>query len=199
MKKLTLKSVLSIIACVAIVLVAGFALTACCGQDVNDDLFATKQETEINFAGRTDWKNADDFTITYEGESDGAYHFVASGSASVMSAEQGTAWGNVDEGSKYVIVTIKMEPKSTIISGWRSADEQNKAFVESEIDGTNIKETSYNGVVGEKEYVLGLTNGEIALHADAPIWRAEVTSPAVEGEEQNTTVYTVDFSSFFAE
>lgn len=199
MKKLTLKSVLSIIACVAIVLVAGFALTACCGQDVNEDLFATKQETEINFAGRTDWKNADDFTITYEGESDGAYHFVASGSASTMSAEQGTAWGNVDEGSKYVIVTIKMEPKSTIISGWRSADEQNKAFVESEIDGTNIKETSYNGVVGEKEYVLGLTNGEIALHADAPIWRAEVTSPAVEGEEQTVAIYTVDFSSFFAE
>ena len=196
---LTLKRGVTAVVCLVMALMICLTLSACGEQDVNDNLFATKQETEINFAGRTDWKNADDFTITYEGESDGAYHFVASGSASVMSAEQGTAWGNVDEGSKYVIVTIKMEPKSTIISGWRSADEQNNAFVESEIDGTNIKETSYNGVVGEKEYVLGLTNGEIALHADAPIWRAEVTSPAVEGEEQTTTVYTVDFSSFFAE
>lgn len=196
---LTLKRGVTAVVCLVMALMICLTLSACGEQDVNDNLFATKQETEINFAGRTDWKNADDFTITYEGESDGAYHFVASGSASTMSAEQGTAWGNVDEGSKYVIVTIKMEPKSTIISGWRSADEQNKAFVESEIDGTNIKETSYNGVVGEKEYVLGLTNGEIALHADAPIWRAEVTSPAVEGEEQTTTVYTVDFSSFFAE
>lgn len=199
MKKLTLKSVLSIIACLAIVLVAGFALTACCGQDVNEDLFATKQETEINFNGRTDWKNADNFTITYEGENDGAYHFVASGDASVMSAEQGTAWGNVAEGSKYVIVTIKMEPGSNIISGWRSTEEQGKSFEESEIDGVNIKRTSYNGVVGEKEYVLGLTDGDTLLHADAPIWRAEVTSPAVEGEETTTTIYTVDFSSFFAE
>ena len=196
---LTLKRGVTAVVCLVMALMICLTLSACGEQDVNDNLFATKQETEINFAGRTDWKNADDFTITYEGESDGAYHFVASGSASVMSAEQGTAWGNVDEGSKYVIVTIKMEPKSTIISGWRSADEQNKAFVESEIDGTNIKETSYNGVVGEKEYVLGLTNGEIALHADAPIWRAEVTSPAVEGEEQTVAIYTVDFSSFFAE
>lgn len=192
---LTLKRGVTAVVCLVMALMICLTLSACGEQDVNDNLFATKQDTQVSFGGRNDWKNSDDFTITYEGND----HFVASGSASVMSAEQGTAWGNVDEGSKYVIVTIKMEPKSTIISGWRSADEQNKAFVESEIDGTNIKETSYNGVVGEKEYVLGLTNGEIALHADAPIWRAEVTSPAVEGEEQTVAIYTVDFSSFFAE
>lgn len=192
---LTLKRGVTAVVCLVMALMICLTLSACCGQDVNGNLFATKQDTQVSFGGRNDWKNSDDFTITYEGND----HFVASGSASTMSAEQGTAWGNVDEGSKYVIVTIKMEPKSTIISGWRSADEQNNAFVESEIDGTNIKETSYNGVVGEKEYVLGLTNGEIALHADAPIWRAEVTSPAVEGEEQTVAIYTVDFSSFFAE
>ncbi len=192
---LTLKRGVTAVVCLVMALMICLTLSACCGQDVNGNLFATKQDTQVSFGGRNDWKNSDDFTITYEGND----HFVASGSASTMSAEQGAAWGNVDEGSKYVIVTIKMEPKSTIISGWRSADEQNKAFVESEIDGTNIKETSYNGVVGEKEYVLGLTNGEIALHADAPIWRAEVTSPAVEGEEQTVAIYTVDFSSFFAE
>lgn len=192
---LTLKRGVTAVVCLVMALMICLTLSACGEQDVNDNLFATKQDTQVSFGGRNDWKNSDDFTITYEGND----HFVASGSASTMSAEQGTAWGNLDEGSEYVIVTIKMAVGSNIISGWRSADEQNKAFVESEIDGTNIKETSYNGVVGEKEYVLGLTNGEIALHADAPIWRAEVTSPAVEGEEQTTTVYTVDFSSFFAE
>ncbi len=192
---LTLKRGVTAVVCLVMALMICLTLSACGEQDVNDNLFATKQDTQVSFGGRNDWKNSDDFTITYEGND----HFVASGSASTMSAEQGTAWGNLDEGSEYVIVTIKMAVGSNIISGWRSTDEQNKAFVESEIDGTNIKETSYNGVVGEKEYVLGLTNGEIALHADAPIWRAEVTSPAVEGEEQTTTVYTVDFSSFFAE
>lgn len=192
---LTLKRGVTAVVCLVMALMICLTLSACGEQDVNDNLFATKQDTQVSFGGRNDWKNSDDFTITYEGND----HFVASGSASTMSAEQGTAWGNLDEGSEYVIVTIKMEVGSNIISGWRSTDEQNKAFEESEIDGVNIKRTSYNGVVGEKEYVLGLTNGEIALHADAPIWRAEVTSPAVEGEETSVAVYTVDFSSFFAE
>ena len=135
---LTLKRGVTAVVCLVMALMICLTLSACGEQDVNDNLFATKQDTQVSFGGRNDWKNSDDFTITYEGND----HFVASGSASTMSAEQGTTWGNVDEGSKYVIVTIKMEPKSTIISGWRSADEQNNAFVESEIDGTNIKETS---------------------------------------------------------
>ena len=192
---LTLKRGVTAVVCLVMVLMICLTLSACREQDVNDNLFATKQDTQVSFGGRNDWKNSDDFTITYDGND----HFVASGSASTMSAEQGTAWGNLDEGSEYVIVTIKMEVGSNIISGWRSTDEQNKAFEESEIDGVNIKRTSYNGVVGEKEYVLGLTNGDKPLHADAPIWRAEVTSPAVEGEETSVAVYTVDFSSFFAE
>ena len=192
---LTLKRGVTAVVCLVMVLMICLTLSACGEQDVNDNLFATKQDTQVSFGGRNDWKNSDDFTITYEGND----HFVASGSASTMSAEQGTAWGNLDEGSEYVIVTIKMEVGSNIISGWRSTDEQNKAFEESEIDGVNIKRTSYNGVVGEKEYVLGLTNGDEPLHADAPIWRAEVTSPAGEGEETSVAVYTVDFSSFFAE
>lgn len=192
---LTLKRGVTAVVCLVMVLMICLTLSACGEQDVNDNLFATKQDTQVSFGGRNDWKNSDDFTITYEGND----HFVASGSASTMSAEQGSAWGNLDEGSEYVIVTIKMEVGSNIISGWRSTDEQNKAFEESEIDGVNIKRTSYNGVVGEKEYVLGLTNGDEPLHADAPIWRAEVTSPAVEGEETSVAVYTVDFSSFFAE
>lgn len=192
---LTLKRGVTAVVCLVMVLMICLTLSACGEQDVNDNLFATKQDTQVSFGGRNDWKNSDDFTITYEGND----HFVASGSASTMSAEQGTAWGNLDEGSEYVIVTIKMAVGSNIISGWRSTDEQDKAFEESEIDGVNIKRTSYNGVVGEKEYVLGLTNGDEPLHADAPIWRAEVTSPAVEGEETSVAVYTVDFSSFFAE
>ena len=192
---LTLKRGVTAVVCLVMVLMICLTLSACGEQDVNDKLFATKQDTQVSFGGRNDWKNSDDFTITYEGND----HFVASGSASTMSAEQGTAWGNLDEGSEYVIVTIKMAVGSNIISGWRSTDEQDKAFEESEIDGVNIKRTSYNGVVGEKEYVLGLTNGDEPLHADAPIWRAEVTSPAVEGEETSVAVYTVDFSSFFAE
>ena len=192
---LTLKRGVTAVVCLVMVLMICLTLSACGEQDVNDNLFATKQDTQVSFGGRNDWKNSDDFTITYEGND----HFVASGTASTMSAEQGSAWGNLDEGSEYVIVTIKMEVGSNIISGWRSTDEQNKAFKESEIDGVNIKRTSYNGVVGEKEYVLGLTNGDEPLHADAPIWRAEVTSPAVEGEETSVAVYTVDFSSFFAE
>ena len=192
---LTLKRRVTAVVCLVMVLMICLTLSACGEQDVNDNLFATKQDTQVSFGGRNDWKNSDDFTITYEGND----HFVASGSASTMSAEQGTAWGNLDEGSEYVIVTIKMAVGSNIISGWRSTDGQDKAFEESEIDGVNIKRTSYNGVVGEKEYVLGLTNGDEPLHADAPIWRAEVTSPAVEGEETSVAVYTVDFSSFFAE
>lgn len=192
---LTLKRGVTAVVCLVMALMICLTLSACGEQDVNDNLFATKQDTQVSFGGRNDWKNSDDFTITYEGND----HFVASGSASTMSAEQGTAWGNLDEGSEYVIVTIKMAVGSNIISGWRTTDEQNKAFEESEIDGVNIKRTSYNGVVGEKEYVLGLTNGDEPLHADAPIWRAEVTSPAVEGEETSVAVYTVDFSSFFAE
>lgn len=192
---LTLKRGVTAVVCLVMALMICLTLSACGEQDVNDNLFATKQDTQVSFGGRNDWKNSDDFTITYEGND----HFVASGSPSTMSAEQGTAWGNLDEGSEYVIVTIKMAVGSNIISGWRTTDEQNKAFEESEIDGVNIKRTSYNGVVGEKEYVLGLTNGDEPLHADAPIWRAEVTSPAVEGEETSVAVYTVDFSSFFAE
>lgn len=188
-KSLTLKSMISIIACVAMVLLAGFTLAACCGEETNDNVTLTSTEKVVDFGGRTDWKNSDATVLTYLGDN----NYEVSGEVATMSAEQGTAWGGIAEGSKYVILSIKMEVGSTILSGWReSADD---TFAEGE-----GKDGDYDGVEGVKEYVLGLTNGKTALHADAPVWRIEVTSPVEEGSDETptTVVYTIDFSAIYA-
>lgn len=186
MKSLTMKRFLSIFACVVMVLVGGVLLASCGGTKTNDNVVATPTDETVEFQGLTDWKNADDFKLTYLGDN----NYKAEGSAAIMTAEQGEKWGSVAEGSKYVIISIKMETGATLLTGWRtSADE---GFGEGE--GSH---KDYNGVEGKKEFVLGLTNGGTPLHTEDRVWRCEVTNPVEEGETSTTVVYTIDFSALF--
>ena len=186
-KSLTLKTVLAIFACVAMILVAGLTLAAC-GEKTNDSVALTPTSKVVDFGNRQDWQNSDDVTLKYLGDN----KYEVTGTPATMSAEQGAAYGGLTEGSKYVLLSIKMEVGSTIVSGWKTTETADVAFGEGE-----GKDTTYDGVEGVKEYVLGLTNGEEALHADAPVWRIEITAPVEEGETATTTVYTIDFSAIY--
>lgn len=179
-KSISLKSILAVALCLALVLMAGFILTACGEKKTNNDIVPTNHETEL---GGAMFNNSSDFELKYLGDN----KYQANGSAATMDADQAAAFGYA-EGSWYVIVSVKMEVGSTIVSGWKSVDTADVAFTEGE-----GKNTVYEGVEGVKEYVLGLTNGDEMIHADAPVWRIEVTAPNAE----TATSYTIDFSSFY--
>ena len=186
-KSVTIKSFLAIFACIAMILVAGITLAAC-GEKTNDNVVLTDTSKVVQFGGREDWQNSDDVTLKYLGDN----KYEVTGTPATMSAEQGTAYGGLTEGSKYVLLSIKMEVGSTIVSGWKSTETADVAFGEGE-----GKNTTYKGEEGVKEYVLGLSNGETPLHAENPVWRIEITSPVEEGEQATTTVYTIDFSALY--
>lgn len=179
MKTKTFKSVMTIVACIALILLAGFVLTAC---GSHATIYATNHVTPFN---GVDFENTSDFEL--EKVDDNNYKAV--GTAATMTAEQAAAWGT-EEGAKYVIISIEMEVGSTIESGWVSIDNKDQAFVE----GDGHKDTVYEGEEGIKEYVLGV-NGTGIDHSDAPVWRVEVTAPVAEGEEAGEpVVYVVDFT-----
>ena len=185
MKSLSMKKVMSILACMVMVLVGGVLLASCGGTKTNNDVVATPTDKVVDFGGRTDWQNAEDLKLTYLGDN----NYKAEGSAAIMSAEQGAAWG-CDEGSMYVILSIKMETGATLKTGWRtSADEE---FGKGE--GSN---KDYSGTEGVKEFVLGLSNGSTPTHTENPVWRCEVTNPVEEGETPTTVVFTIDFSALY--
>lgn len=182
-----MKKILSLMACMVMVLVGGVALAACGGK-TNDTVTPTNTDKVVTFAGFDNWKNTDDFALKYLGDN----KYEATGSAATMTAEQGQAWGSVAEGSKYVILSIKMETGATMVTGWRENADQ--GFGEGE--GSN---KTYSGTEGVKEFVLGLSNGETPLHAENPVWRIELKAPQAEGstEASETVVYTIDFSALY--
>ena len=112
-----------------------------------------------------------------------------------MDKDQAAAWGTV-EGSKYVVVNVKMGAGSTSIVGWRNAETKDTAFTQEEIDDSLIKNSSAKNET--KNYILALSDGETPRHEDLQIWRIEVTPATEEGAEaQETIVYTIDFSALY--
>lgn len=107
-----------------------------------------------------------------------------------MTIEEAVAWGNVDAGSKYAVVTISLDLNSNIKNGW--VQSATSTFEDGSYD---VKEKTYGGSAGVTERVLGLTNGTEAMHPEYTFWRVEVTSPTT-GE---TVVYVIDFSAFYAD
>ena len=193
MKSKTLKSVMTIAVCVALILLAGFVLTACGDRETTPtyNIYATDKAIPFGtqtIEGEGDeeptvvdvmWENTADFAVTLVEGND----FKATGTPGQMSAIQATAWGTT-EGSYYVIVSVKMDLESSLKTGWVTVEDKNVAF-----DAEHPTKT-YAGTEGVKEYVLGISGSNIN-HTDAPVWRIEVTSPA-EGAE--TVAYTIDFT-----
>lgn len=197
MKSKTLKSVMTIAVCVALILLAGFVLTACGDKETAPtyNIYATdkaipfgtqtiegegdEEPTEVDVM----WENTDDFALALIEGND----FKATGTPGQMSAIQATAWGTT-EGSYYVIVSVKMDLESSLKTGWVTVEDKNVAF-----DDEHPTKT-YAGTEGVKEYVLGISGSNID-HTAAPVWRIEVTSPA-EGAEM--VAYTIDFTDMLA-
>ena len=165
--------------CLILILVSGFILTAC-GKTTSKDVYAT--DHVVDFAGQQ-FENKSDFKVV---SSDGK-NFTAQGTLAVMSEKQATAWGTT-EGARYCIVSIKMQPKAALKTGWVNSENRDKAF------GSEVTTKYYNGTEGVKEYVLGISGSNIN-HKENPIWRIEVTNPVAEGVTATTIVYTIDFAN----
>ena len=188
-KSLTLKRTLLVLACLAMVLVAGVTLAACGGPGTND--YITEGENASFSNSDVKFNNASDFQLVYQGNN----HYIAQGTAAIMDKDQAAAWGTV-EGSKYVVVNVKMGAGSTSIVGWRNAETKDTAFTQKEINGSLIKNSSAKNET--KNYILALSDGETPRHEDLQIWRIEVTPATEEGAEaQETIVYTIDFSALY--
>ena len=180
--KRSLKSLISMFAVVAILLVAGMTLTSCGG--VNDYITPSRG---ASFSGSdVKFTNASDFSLTYQGDN----KYEANGSANTMSKEQASAWGTV-EGSKYVVLNVKMGVDGSAIIGWRNKETADKPFEESEIDGSLIKRSTASNET--KNYILAISDGDTYRHEELPIWRIEVT----EKDATETKVFTVDFSKLY--
>lgn len=184
MKTKTFKSVMTIAACVALILLAGFVLTACGSKA---DIYATDYVVE-NWGIKgyeTDFENTDDFKL----EKVDGNNYKAVGTPATFTAEQAAAFGGVTETDHFVIISIKMETGSTIRRAWVSRDEMDVALTEED------DASPYTGTEGVREYLLWIDD-----HADAPVWRIEVTAPVADGEEAgDPVVYTIDFTDMLEE
>lgn len=175
----TFRTMATLALCLMLILVSGFILTAC-GKTTSKDVYAT--DHVVDFAGQQ-FENTTDFKVV---SSDGR-NFTAQGTLATMTNEQATAWGTT-EGARYCIVSIKMEPKAALKTGWVNSENRDTAF------GSEVTTKYYNGTEGVKEYVLGISGSNIN-HSENPIWRIEVTNPVAEGETATTIVYTIDFAN----
>ena len=187
-KSLTLKRTLLALACITMVLVAGVTHVACGGPGTND--YITEGENASFSNSDVKFNNASDFQLVYQGNN----HYVAQGTAAIMDKDQAAAWGTV-EGSKYVVVNVKMGAGSTSIVGWRNAETKDTAFTQKEIDGSLIKNSSAKNET--KNYILALSDGDAFIHEDLKVWRIEVTPAASEGETVEPVYYTIDFSALY--
>ena len=185
-KSLTLKKVQIFAVCIFMALIVLLSFTAC-GEKSNDYITVGK---DASFSGSdVKFNNAKDFELVYLGDN----KYEAKGSPAIMTSEQASAWGTV-EGSKYVVINVKMGAGSTSIVGWRNVDTQDNAFEQSEIDGSLIKNSSAKN--DTKNYILALSDGEIERHPDLKIWRIEVTPASSDGQAEKV-VYTIDFSAMY--
>ncbi len=179
-----MKKFLSGIACCVMILFAGLCLAACGGAPTNDYITPS---AGASFSGSAvKFANASDFTLEYKGKN----NYVAKGSVNTMTAEQATAFGTT-EGSKFVVINVKMGKDSTAVVGWRTAENATTKFEENEIDGALVKSVTAQNET--KNFVLALSEGQNAVHEENQIWRIEVK--AAESEE--FVSYTIDFSAFY--
>ena len=179
-----MKKFLKVLMCFAMVVFAGVALVGCGGTQTNDyitpSVSASIEGSSVKFA------NANDFSLEYKGNN----HYVAKGSAVVMSADQSTAYGTT-EGSKFVVINVKMGKDSTAVAGWRTTETKDTKFEAGEIDGSLV--VSVTAKNDAKNFILALSDGQNAVHEDKQIWRIDVKA---SGSEEVVS-YTIDFSSFF--
>lgn len=180
-----MKKVFNILACLLLV-VCSVTLVACgCHKDKTNDYITPS--SVASFAGsNVEFKNDESFKLIYDGHN--SYH--AEGKAAKMSAEQATTWGTV-EGSKYIVVNVKMGVDGSAIIGWRNKETAGTAYKESEIDGSLIKRSTAKNE--SKNYILALSDGDTARHPDLKIWRIEVT----EKDATESVAYTIDFSRLY--
>ena len=177
-----MKKILSKISIFALAFAVCFAFVGCGMQ--NDYITAS---TGAKFSGVvTEFKNAEDFKLVYLGDN----NYKAEGSANTMNAEQASAWGTV-EGSKFVVVNVKMGVGGTSIVGWRSEATKDTAYEPSEIDGSLIKNSTAANET--KNYILALSDGTTPRHPELKVWRIEVT----EKDATEMVAYTIDFSALY--
>lgn len=177
-----MKKILSICACLAMVLVGGLTLAACCG---NENDYITAGNNASLAGSSVVFQNAEGFELVYDGDN----HYTASGSTNVMNAEQ-SAETSYAENSKFVVVNVKTEKDATSVVGWRNNENKDTAFSDEEKAGEGIIQTT--SANDTKNFIIVLSDGDTYLHAENTIWRIEVS---VEGEEM--VAYTIDLSSLY--
>ena len=183
-----MKRFLNYSACITLIIVSAFGISACKNQEEepkNDYITVTTTDTSFPESDVV-YKNTDTFKLNYKGDN----HYVAEGNASVMNEEQANTWGTIAN-SKYIVLSVKMGVDGKAIFGWRSSETQNTAFKEDEIDGTLIKRTTSEDAV--KEFILAVSDGDTPRHPDMKIWRIEVT----EKDATEAKAYTIDFSALY--
>jgi len=140
--------------------------------------------------------NSEKTVITKESEN----HYKITGEAASMNSEQETVWDGANSGAlvgaKYVSLKVFHNGPSKVIMGWRTLENKDTSFTDSEIDGDLIKNGSISQV--NKTYVLGISNSETEYrHTDKTCWRLELHYDAANGGTATTKVYTVDFSALY--
>ncbi len=182
-----MKKFLSVMACLVMVLVGGVALAAC-GPKTNDFITVSEEGGYFDAAPEVKYMNTDTFKLEYKGNN----HYVATGDAAVMDATQAATWGTV-EGSKYVVIDVKLAEGEMAYIGWKSAEDADVAFTEDDIDGTTNKKSEGDEGATVKNYILALSDGDVERHPELTTWRFQIEV----GDEK--VAYTIDFSAFYSQ
>lgn len=125
-----MKKLLSVMACVAMVLVGGVALAAC---GAGEPVTLTKDAVVFEKGDTVSYKNNDTLKIT-KGEKN---TYEVSGTASFMDADQAAKWGT-EEGAAYVVVTFKYTEGAKIVYKNAESGTADKGPYDKEEDFTMI-------------------------------------------------------------
>lgn len=189
MRTKTMKSIIAVVACIAIMLVAGFVMTACGGTSEK----LTKSDT-VNFNGAT-FDNTNDLTLTKNSKTN---IYEVTGTLAKMNDSQIRAWFGLAEDADtstytayYACITIDMAENSMTKRGWIATQNTDQMLTED-----NCVRYKYKSSSGSLDLVLGfIPQGDSYDLSATPIFRVEVEAPVANGEEPvEPEIYMIDFS-----
>ena len=194
MKSKVMKSILTISACLVMLLVAGFVLAACGGTKENITV-----PKSIEFNGAV-FETSKDFKLVKNKET-GVYE--AQGTYAEMNDDQLRAWLGITDAETsvetyeiyYANIKVALEEGSMVKRGFVSED-----FADETLTNENCARFKEREEKGDLSLVLGFVEAGVEGFdlRETPIFRIEVTAPVAEGEEAGEpVVYLIDFTSYF--
>lgn len=171
-----MKKIVSVLACMVMVLVGGVTLAACGGTPAPGMITPV---TETVTLGSVDFRNSDTFKIAMGKEN----NFVASGDASKFTAEQVAAFGSNHSsvGQGYIVVRVNANVGDTMKFAFVTEEKADEKL--GDVVPNVIKQVTVTEDGDENTFILNVSTGK-----EKGFWRVEVKT----SQDTESTAYVLN-------